>query len=86
MSSEGDEPPVITLAELEACALNEPIAGLNQASMTAVSIAYGNASAAAKSPCKEVFRMLAEIAGIHLTPAIGARCGGLVLRWRTGGP
>jgi hypothetical protein len=49
MSREGEEPPVITLAEFEACALNEPIAAVNQVSMSAISIAYGHASVAASA-------------------------------------
>jgi hypothetical protein len=50
MSNEGQMPPVISLAEFEACDLNEPIANINQVSMTAISIAYGNASADARAP------------------------------------
>lgn len=60
---------LIPMASFEACTLDEPIAALNQVDMTAVSIAYQQASAAAQSPCKEVFRLLGEITGIHLTPA-----------------
>jgi hypothetical protein len=29
MTSEGEEPPVISLADFEGCALNEPIAAVN---------------------------------------------------------
>jgi hypothetical protein len=61
--------PLIPLASFDACTLDAPIAAVNQVDMTTVSLAYQQASAAAQSPCKEVFRLLGEIAGIHLTPA-----------------
>jgi hypothetical protein len=60
---------LIPLASFDACTLDAPIAALNQVDMTSASLAYQQASAAAQSPCKEVFRLLGEITGIHLTPA-----------------
>jgi hypothetical protein len=63
-----EEMRLIPLASFDACTLDAPIAGHSQVDMTLISIAYQQASAAAHSPCKEVFRLLGEITGIHLTP------------------
>jgi len=68
-NEEKEGPPVIPLADFDACMLDAPIAALNQIDMTSVSRAYHQASAMTPSPCKEVFRLLGEIAGIHLDPA-----------------
>jgi hypothetical protein len=64
-----EEMRLIPLASFDACTLDAPIAGLGQVDMASISIAYQQASAAAQSPCKEVFRLLGEITGIHLAPA-----------------
>jgi hypothetical protein len=69
VSSEKEGPPILSLADFDACVLDAPIAALNQVEMTRVSLAYQQASATTPSPCKEVFRLLGEIAGIHLNPA-----------------
>ena len=60
---------MIPLADFDACALDAPIAALNQVDMTSIWLAYREASATTPSPCKEVFQLLGEIAGIHLAPA-----------------
>jgi hypothetical protein len=67
---------MIPLADFDACILDSPIAAPNQVDMTSVSLAYHRASATTQSPCKEVFRLLGEIAGIHLTPAERGRIWG----------
>jgi hypothetical protein len=69
VSSEKEGLPIISLASFDACALDAPISALDHVDMTSVSLAYHQASATTQSPCKEVFRLLAEITGIHLTPA-----------------
>jgi hypothetical protein len=69
MDSDKVEPPLVTLAQFEGCTFNDPVSGLSQVGMTAISIAYRQAMMAADPSCKEVFRLLADIAGIHLTPA-----------------
>ena len=69
---------MLPLADFDACVLDAPIAALNQVDMNSVSLAYHQASATTLSPCKEVFRFLAEIAGIHLNPAERGRI------WRPG--
>jgi len=61
--------PVVTLEDFAACDPEEPIAQLNQVSMSAISTAYAFASAAAPSPCNAVYGLLADITGIHLDPA-----------------
>ena len=76
MSSEKEGPPILPLADFNACVLDAPIAALNQVDMTSVSLAYQQASATTPSPCKEVFRLLGEIAGIHLNPAERGRIWG----------
>jgi hypothetical protein len=76
MSSEKEKPSVIPLADFDACVPDAPLATLNQVDMTSVSRAYHQASATTSSPCKEVFRLLGEIAGIHLTPAEPGRIWG----------
>jgi hypothetical protein len=75
MSSEKEGQSVIPLTDFEACALGAPTASLNRVDMPSVSLAYLQASAAIPSPCKEVFRLLGDIAGIHLNPAERARVG-----------
>jgi hypothetical protein len=60
---------LVPLASFDACTLDAPIAALNEVDMTSISLAYHQASIAAQSPCKEVFRLLGEISGIHLSPA-----------------
>ena len=67
---------MLPLADFDACVLDAPIAALNQVDMTSVSLAYHQASATTPSPCKEVFRLLGEIAGIHLNPAERGRIWG----------
>ena len=69
MSSEKDGPALISLADFDACILDAPIAALNCVDMNSISLAYHQASATTPPPCEEVFRLLGEIAGIHLTPA-----------------
>ena len=69
VSREKEGSPILPLADFDACVLDAPIAALNQVDMASVSLAYHQASAMARSPCKEVFRLLGEIAGIHLDPA-----------------
>src|SRR6516165_10801290 len=76
MSSETQEPRVISLAEFDACALEGPLAALNQVDMISISSAYQQAAATAPSPSKEVFGLLGEIAAIHLTPAERGRIWG----------
>jgi hypothetical protein len=76
-SSEKEGPPVVPLADFDACVLEAPIAALDQVGMT-LSLAYHQASAKTPSPCREVFRLLGEIAGIHLNPAERGRV------WRPG--
>ena len=78
MSSEKEGPPMLPLADFDACVLDAPIAALNKVDMTSVSLAYHQASATTPSPCKEVFRLLSEIAEIHLNPAERGRI------WRPG--
>jgi len=68
VSIENEGPPVVPLADFDACVMNAPIATLNQIDMPSVSLAYQQASATTSSPSKEVFRLLAEITGIHLHP------------------
>lgn len=67
---------MLPMADFDACVLEAPIAALNQVAMTSVSLAYHQASATTRSPCKEVFRLLSEIAGIHLNPADRGRIWG----------
>src|ERR1700730_11404807 len=76
MSSEKEKPSVIPLADVDACVPDAPIATLNQVDMTSVSLAYHQVSAMTPSPCKEVFRLLGEIAGIHLDTAERGRIWG----------
>lgn len=69
MNSQGEGMPVVELADFEVCQLEEPVAALNQVNMLPISLAYLRASAAAQSPCSEVYRLLHAITGIHLVPA-----------------
>src|ERR1700674_3010950 len=78
MSSEKEGLSMVPLAHFDACVLDAPIAALNQVDMASISLAYQQASASTSSPCKEVFRLLSEIAGIHLDPAERGRI------WRPG--
>src|ERR1700694_640154 len=78
ISTEKEGPPLVPLADFEACPLEAPITGLKQVDMASISLAYQQASATTPPPCKEVFRLLAEITGIHLNPA---ERGGI---WRPG--
>ena len=68
MSSEKEGFATISLESFDSCALDAPISALDHIDMTSISLAYCQASATAQSPCKEVFRLLSEITGIHLTP------------------
>lgn len=68
MSSEQTGFPLVTLADFDGCVLTAPIEALLKIDMTAISFAYQKAAAAMPSPCKEVFRLLAQIAGIRLDP------------------
>src|ERR1700681_216650 len=61
--------PVVTLEDFAACDPEEPIAMLDQVSMSAISTAYAFASAPAPAPCNVVYGLLADITGIHLDPA-----------------
>src|SRR6202790_3541499 len=70
MAETGTQTPVVELAAFEACALNAPIAGVDQVGMPAISTAYGQASASAASPAKDVYLLLSAVAGI----AIDAYC------------
>jgi len=76
MTSEKEGPPMLSLADFDVCLLEAPIAALDQVDMTSVSVAYHQASATTSSPCKEVYRLLGETAGIHLTPAERGRIWG----------
>src|SRR5579872_255607 len=67
--AEGTQTPFVELAAFEACDVNAPIAGVDQVSMPGISMAYGQASAAAVSPAKDVYLLLSAIAGIHLRPS-----------------
>jgi hypothetical protein len=69
MRNEGTETPVVDLAAFEGCDVNAPIAAIDQVGMPTISIAYGQASAVAKSPAKDVYLLLAAIAGMHLKPS-----------------
>src|ERR1700681_537110 len=69
MAETGTQTPVVELAAFEACDLNAPIAGVDQVGMPAISTAYGQASAAAASPAKDVYLLLSAVAGIHLRPS-----------------
>src|SRR5438874_2656427 len=69
MAEEGSPSPVVELVAFDACDLNAPIAGVDQVSMPAISMAYRQASAAAASAAKDVYLLLSEIAGIHLRPS-----------------
>src|ERR1700738_2480254 len=69
MAETGTQTPVVELAAFEACDLNAPIAGVDQVGMPAISTAYGQASAAAGSPAKDVYLLLSAVAGIHLRPS-----------------
>src|ERR1700722_7497708 len=69
MAETGKQPPVVELAAFEACDLNAPIAGVDQVGMPAISTAYGQASAAAASPAKDVYLLLSAVAGINLRPS-----------------
>ena len=68
-SGENAGPPLLLVADFDACVLDAPIAALNQIDMNSISLAYQQAAAITPSPSKEVFRFLSEIAGIHLDPA-----------------
>lgn len=69
MAEEGTQTPVVELAAFEACDLNAPITGVDEVSMPAISMANGQASAAAASPAKDVYLLLSALAGIHLRPS-----------------
>lgn len=69
MANKGTQTPVVELAAFEACDLNAPITGIDQVSMPAISMAYGQASAAAASPAKDVYLLLSAVAGIHIRPS-----------------
>src|ERR1700722_5737961 len=69
MAATGTQTPVVELAAFEACDLNAPTTGVDQGSMPAISMAYGQASAAAASPAKDVYLLLSAVAGIHLRPS-----------------
>ncbi|WP_316192530.1 MULTISPECIES: hypothetical protein [unclassified Bradyrhizobium] len=68
MAEERTQTPFVELAAFEACDVNAPIAGVDQVSMPGISMAYGQASAAAASPAKDVYLLLSAVAGIHLRP------------------
>jgi hypothetical protein len=76
MTTEKEGLSLVPLADFDACALEAPIAALNQVDMPSLSIAYQQALATTPSPCKEVFRLLSEITGIHLNPAERGRIWG----------
>jgi hypothetical protein len=69
MAEEGTQMPVVELTAFEACDLNAPIAGVDRMSMPAISMAYGQASAAAASPARDVYLLLSAVAGIHVRPS-----------------
>src|SRR3984957_18587093 len=72
MAETGTQTPVVELAAFEACDLNAPIAGVDQVGMPAISTAYGQASAAAASPAKDVYLLLSAVAG-DSSQAFGSR-------------
>lgn len=69
MAEERTQTSVVELAAFEACNVNAPIAGVDQVSMPAISMAYGQAATVAASPAKDVYLLLSAIAGIHLRPS-----------------
>jgi hypothetical protein len=73
MSNEDEGRRVVTLAEFQGCSLEQPIANVKQISSFAISMAFGQASATAQPPCKDVYGLLAQITGIHLTPSDRAK-------------
>jgi hypothetical protein len=76
MSTEKEGPPLVPLADFDACAPEAPITALNRVDMPSFSLAYQQASATTPSPCKEVFQLLTQITGIHLNPAERGRVWG----------
>ncbi|MGE3993818.1 DUF7380 domain-containing protein, partial [Pseudorhodoplanes sp.] len=76
MSDEGQTPPVVTLAQFEACDLEGPIASINQVGMPALWLAFESAAATTQSPCRDVFSLLAIICSIHLNPGDRGRIWG----------
>jgi hypothetical protein len=77
MAETGTQTPVVELAAFEACDLNAPIAGVDQVGMPAISTAYGQASAAAASPAKDVYlcfpRSPGFISGLRIPATSSAR-------------
>lgn len=69
MSTEAEVRHIVTLADFQGCSLEDPIAHVDSVSLSAMSMAFGQASAAATPPCNEVYRLLAQIAGVHLSPS-----------------
>lgn len=76
MSDEGPTPPVVTLAQFEACDLEGPIGSINQVGMPALWLAFESAAATTPSPCRDVFSLLASICSIHLNPGDRGRIWG----------
>jgi hypothetical protein len=69
MAEKGTQASVVELAAFDACDLNAPITGVDHVGMPAISMAYGQASAAAASPAKDVYLLVSAVAGIHLRPS-----------------
>ena len=69
MEANGRTSSIVSVEDFAACDPEGPIADIDHGGMSAISTAYAFASAAAQSPCKEVYGLLADVTGIHLDPA-----------------
>lgn len=76
MSDGESTPPLVTLAQFEACDLEAPIASINQVGMPALWLAFESAAATTQSPCRDVFSLLGSICSIHLNPGDRGRIWG----------